>query len=68
MNSGGLIKIQYRSYSMRNKYAFALAGAILLGLITAISIFIAIFIGYWLVLISATIGAYVGSDCVERRR
>ena len=46
--------------SMRNKYAFALAGAILLGLITAISIFIAIFIGYWLVLISATIGAYVG--------
>ena len=45
---------------MRNKYAFALAGAILLGLITAISIFIAIFIGYWLVLISATIGAYVG--------
>ena len=60
MNSGGLIKIQYRSYSMRNKFTFALAGAILLGLITAISIFIAIFIGYWLVLISATIGAYVG--------
>ena len=53
---------------MRNKYAFALAGAILLGLITAISIFIAIFIGYWLVLISATIGAYVGLTVLKEEK
>ena len=50
---------------MHNKYTFALVGAIMLGLITAVTIFIAIFIGYWLVLISATIGAYVGMTVLK---
>ena len=45
---------------MRNKFTFALAGAILLSLITAVTVFIALFIGYWLVLITAFIGASVG--------
>ena len=45
---------------MKNKFTFALAGAILLGLITAVTVFLAIFIGYWLVMISAFVGASVG--------
>ena len=45
---------------MKNKFTFALAGAILLGLITAVTVFLALFIGYWLVLITAFIGASVG--------
>ena len=53
---------------MRNKFTFALAGAILLGLLTAVTIFIALFIGYWLVIISATIGAYLGMTVLKEEK
>ena len=53
---------------MKNKFTFALVGAIMLGLITAVTIFIALFIGYWLVLISATIGAYVGMTVLKEEK
>ena len=49
---------------MKNKFTFGAAGAILLASITAVTIFLAIFIGYWLVILAATIGAYAGlSQC-----
>ena len=53
---------------MKNKFSFALAGAILFGLITAVTIFIAIFVGYWLVLISGTIGAYIGMTVLKEEK
>ena len=68
MNSGGLIKIQYRSYSMNSKITHALAGAILLGGVTAITVFLSVIGGYWLVAISAVIGAYAGTRVVSERR
>ena len=52
---------------MNKKITFALAGAILMGLITAVTVFLAIFIGYWLVMITAFIGASVGLTMLKER-
>ena len=53
---------------MKNKFTFALAGAILLGLITAVTVFLALFIGYWLVLITSFIGASVGLTILKEEK
>ena len=53
---------------VKNKFTFALAGAILLSLITAVTVFIAMFIGYWLVMITAFIGAYLGTIVLKEEK
>ena len=52
---------------MNNKISHALAGAILFGLIVAVTVFLAELGGYWLAAIAATIGAYLGVRVAQER-
>ena len=53
---------------MNNKITFALAGAIMFALVTAVTVFLATIGGYWLVAISATIGAYAGTTVLKEEK